>query len=113
MVCMVNNEVPVNIPSYPYVLLNRSILCNCYIEAENNFLLESLVVCHNSSSNLVLYFAVNMAFITYFDTLVGSLDTPILQNWVTHEQILPISFQSLEFNSSFLQAPMVLKDFVN
>ena len=42
MVCLINNDVPVNIPCYPYVLLNRHILCNCDIEAENNFLLESL-----------------------------------------------------------------------
>ena len=25
MVCSINNDVPVNTPSYPYVLLNRSI----------------------------------------------------------------------------------------
>ena len=53
-----------------------------------------------------------MAFITYFDTLMDSLDAPILQNWMTHEQILPISLQSFEFNSSLLQVPKTLKDFV-
>ena len=37
-----NNNIPVNIPSHPYVLLDRNILCNCDIEAESNFLLESL-----------------------------------------------------------------------
>ena len=40
--CTYNNNIPVNIPSYPYVLLDRNILCcNCDIEAESNFLLES------------------------------------------------------------------------
>ena len=34
-----------NIPSHPYVLLDRNILCNCDIEAERNFLLESLAAC--------------------------------------------------------------------
>ena len=84
MVCMVNNDVPVNIPSYLYILPNTILLCNCDIEAENIFLLESLAVCHDSSSNLVMYFTVNMAFITYFDTLIDSFNTPILQNWMTH-----------------------------
>ena len=28
----VNNDIPLKIPSHPYVLLNRSILCNCRIE---------------------------------------------------------------------------------
>ena len=43
LICTYNNDIPVNIPSCPYVLLNRNILCNCNIEAEDNFLLESLV----------------------------------------------------------------------
>ena len=37
-----NNNIPVSIPSHPYILLDRSILCNCDIEAEDDFLLESL-----------------------------------------------------------------------
>ena len=40
--CVHNNNIPINIPSHPYVLLNKSILCNCDLEAESNFLLESL-----------------------------------------------------------------------
>ena len=46
IICTYNNNIPVNIPSHPYVLLDRNILCNCDIEAENNFLLESLVACN-------------------------------------------------------------------
>ena len=42
IICSVNNDIPVRIPSHPYVLVNRIALCNCGIEAENNFLLESL-----------------------------------------------------------------------
>ena len=49
----------VKIPSYPNVLVNRSVLCNCGIEVENNFLLESLTACHDAESKLVLYFMVN------------------------------------------------------
>ena len=40
-----NNNIPVNIPGHPYVLMNQSILCNCDIEVESNFLLESLAAC--------------------------------------------------------------------
>ena len=110
MACSINNDVPVNIPSYPYVLLNRNILCNCDIGTESNFLLESPAVCDTSTSDLVLYFTVNLAFITYFDTLLDPLDdVPILQNWTTQEQILPISLQSFEFNSSLLQELKTLK----
>ena len=37
IICTTNNDFPIPIPSHPYILLNRSILCNCGIEAENNF----------------------------------------------------------------------------
>ena len=42
IICNINNDIPVKIPSHPYVLVNRCVLCNCGIQAENNFLLESL-----------------------------------------------------------------------
>ena len=94
MVCMVNNDVPVNIPSYPNVLLNRSILCNCDIEAENNFLLESLAVCHDSTSDLVMYFTVNMAFcylFWYFNTFVRcSYLTELDDRWADFTYFLAI-----------------------
>ena len=31
IMCSHNNNIPVNIPGHPYVLMNRSILCNCDI----------------------------------------------------------------------------------
>ena len=37
IICTYNNNIPVNIPSHPYVLLDRNILCNCDIEAESIF----------------------------------------------------------------------------
>ena len=43
IICTINTDIPIEIPSHPYVLVNRNILCNCGIEAENNFLLEYLV----------------------------------------------------------------------
>ena len=45
IICTYNNNILVNIPSHPYVLLDRNILCNCDIETESNFLLESLATC--------------------------------------------------------------------
>ena len=64
-VCSYNNNIPISIPSHPYILLNRSILCDCNIEAESNFLLESLAACGNSETDLVIYFTVNLAFVNY------------------------------------------------
>ena len=38
IICNTNNDIPVKIPSHPYVLINRSFLCNCSIEADNHYL---------------------------------------------------------------------------
>ena len=57
IICSINNDIPVRIPSHPYVLVNRSILCNCGIEADNHYLLESLAACNNRNSKLTMYFS--------------------------------------------------------
>ena len=53
IICSINNGIPVRLSSHPYVLVNRSVLCNCGLEAENNFLLESLATCHDSNSKML------------------------------------------------------------
>ena len=37
VICTINNDIPIEILGHPYILVNRSILCNCGIKAENNF----------------------------------------------------------------------------
>ena len=80
---------------------------------KNNFLLESLALCHNAESKLVMYLTVNTAFVNYLDNLTDSLKFPILLNQTTHEQTLPISLQSFDFNSDLQKAPKTVKDFVH
>ena len=50
IICNINNNIPVKIPSHPYVLVNRSVLCNCGIEADNHYLLESIAASDNRDS---------------------------------------------------------------
>ena len=33
IICSINNDIRIRIPSYPNVLVNRTVLCNCGIEA--------------------------------------------------------------------------------
>ena len=69
IVCNVNNDIAFKIPSFPYILVNTSVLCNCGIEAENNFLLAYLAAYHNAESELVMYFTVNTVSVNYLDNL--------------------------------------------
>ena len=105
IICTINNDIPVRIPSHPYILVNRSVLCNCGIEAENHFLLEFLAACENANSKLTMYFIVNMAFVKYLDkfpNLTESLEFPLIKNKTTFEQILPISLNISKFDSTLL-----------
>ena len=52
IICSINNVIPVMIPIHPYVLVNRSVLCNCEIEAENNFILNLLMHVMMQNPNL-------------------------------------------------------------
>ena len=65
--CNINNNIPVKIPSHPYVMVNRSILCNCGIELDNHHLLESIASCDKKITQLIMYFTINLAFTDYLD----------------------------------------------
>ena len=98
--CALNNNIPINIPSHLYVLLNRSILCNCDLAAESNFLLECLAAWENSNNeaDLTMYFTVNLAFVNYLKGAVDSLHSEISTNWTTKEQVLPVSIENFDFD---------------
>ena len=116
IICNINNDIPIKIPSHPYVLPNRSVLCNCGIEADNHFLLESLAACQDVNSKLVMYFMVNTTFVNYLDqipNLTESLETPIIKNKTTFKQTLPISLNVTTFYSNLLTASSNLKEFIH
>ena len=115
-ICNINNDIPIKIPSHPYVLVNRSVLCNCGIEVEKHFLLKSLAACQDTNLKLTMYFTVNTAFVNYFDkfpNLTESLEFPIIRNKTMLEQTLPISLNISKFDPTLLMASNNLKEFIN
>ena len=104
IICSLNNNIPVKIPSHPYVLVNRSVLCNCGIEVKNHFLFGSWAACQDTNSKLIMYFTVNTAFINYLDqflNLTESLEFPIIRNETTCEQIILISLNVSKFDPNY------------
>ena len=85
---------------------------NCDIEAENNFLLESLAACEGSvtKTDLEMHFTLNLAFVNYFDDMMEELGIPVSQNWTTQEQILPLPLRTFEINPKLLNALKTLQD---
>ena len=114
IICSTHNNIPLEILSHLYVLLNRMVLCNCIIEAENNFLLESIAACNpkRTDADLEMYFVANKVFLNYFDELIDTLDIPVFHNVTKQEHVLPISLESDGFDEELLSAPKTLRTLV-
>ena len=113
-ICTINNDIPTKIPSHPYVLVNRSVLCNCGTEVENNFLLESIAMCQDANTSLVMYFTVNTVFTNYIGQfkLTEDLKSPILTNKTTSEYTLMIFLNSSGVDDSLFTASQTLKEYM-
>ena len=113
IVCNINNDIPVKIPSHPYVLVDRSILCNCGLEADDHHLLKSLAACNSKHAKLTIYFSINLAFTNYLDKLPNLIEQSLLDRGRTnYEQILPIHLNVLCSDNSLYSRPGKLKDFI-
>ena len=95
---------------------DKHIICsiNNGIEAENNYLLESLAAYHDSESKLVMYFTVNNAFTNYLNefNLTEDVEIPIFTNKSTSEITLPVFLNKTKFNKSLLSAPLMLNEYI-
>ena len=113
IICNVNNAILVKIPSHPYVLVNRSVLCNCGIEADNHYLLEPIAACDNSNSKLIMYFTINVAFAKYLDAFPNlTVSFPQIRDRTTYEQTLPLNLSISGFDKSLLHVSTNLKDLI-
>ena len=114
IICTINNDIPIEIPSHPYLFVNRSVLCNCGIEVENNFLLEFLAMCHDANTNLVMYFMVNTSFTNYIDqfNLTQDLKFPILTNKTASEYTLPLFPNDSRFDDYLNTTPQTLIEYI-
>ena len=111
----IKNDIPVKIPSHPYVLVDRSILCNFGLEADNHHLLKSLAACDKTKTKLKMYFTINLAFTNYLNKISNLTDHHSIDRSITeYEQVLPIHINvtGTKFHSSLHLMPSRLRDFV-
>ena len=113
IICNINSDIPIRIPIHPYVLVNKSVLCNCRIEADNHHLLESIATCDNKVTKLIMYFTINLAFTNYLDIIPNLTDfLPIIKERTRYEQLLPLNLSIPHFNNSLRHRLTKLKDFM-
>ena len=67
LVCSNSFHMAHPVPSYPYVLLNRLLLCNCHLESGLTYFLKSLGSC-SSQDKFTMYFSINSAFNHYMSS---------------------------------------------
>ena len=106
IICNINNDIPVKIPSHPYVLVNRSILCNCSIEAVNHHLLESIAACDKK-------FTINLAFTNYLDMLPNLMkQLTLIRDRMHYEQPLQVHLNIPHYDNLSTNRPSKLKEFL-
>ena len=114
LICNINNDIPVKIPSHPYVLVNRSILCNCGIEADNHHSLESITPCNKRITKLTMYFTINLVFTNYLDMFHNLTDClTLIRDKTSFKQPLPIYINVPCYDSLLNYRATKLKDFLN
>ena len=95
-------------------LVNRSILCNCGIEADNHHLLESITSCNKRITKLTIYITINLVFTNYLDMFPNLTDTlTLIRDKTSFEQLLPIHINIPHYDNSLSNRPTKLKDFLN
>ena len=61
LICSHNHNLATPLAQFPYVLVNRSLLCHCHLQSGMTHLAKSLASCKDTTS-LKLYFTINAAF---------------------------------------------------
>ena len=63
LICTYASDMAHPVPSHDYVLVSRSILCNCHMESGLTYLLKSIAFCETASADYTMSFSLNLAFL--------------------------------------------------
>jgi hypothetical protein len=105
--CSHNHHLAQPITNFPYVMVNRTILCNCRIETDLSYLYKSIGSCDKNRSSTIMHFTKNLAFNLYFNDMINNTNTLLM----AHEQQpdIPDQFQIFT-NSKIPEFPIYLED---
>ena len=89
LVCSNNFHMAHPVPSYPYVLVNRSLLCNFHHESGLTYVLKSLGSC-STKDRFTMYFSINSAFNHYMSNFGFSSQNESPTQLLTYEPVFDI-----------------------
>ena len=100
LICTYASDMAHPVPSHDYVMVNRSMLCNCHMESGLTYLLKSIAFCEDASTDYTMCFALNLAFLHMIQELWPSNFSNLTPNITQEELSFPLS---LSTNADFRQ----------
>ena len=106
LICRDNDDLAIPLPPQTYVLVNRSLLCYCDIDAGFSYVMQTLGSCDGPSQPINLEFTFNMAFFNTFEEELTS------QNFSppSHPSFEPVFPVSLPNDPFLLHMPTLSLD---
>ena len=108
LICTYASDMARPVPSHDYVLVSRSMLCNCHMESGLTYLLKSIAFCEDASSEYTMSFALNLAFLHLIQELWPGNFSMLPSTPTSKELSFPLGltsnsdFLSKNLNSSYL-----------
>ena len=94
LICMYASDMARPVPSHNYVLVNRSMLCNCHMESGLTYLLKSIAFCETASADFTMSFTLNLAFLHMIQDLLPDNFTLLSPNLTKEELSFPMGLIS-------------------
>ena len=94
LICTYASDMAHPVPSHDYVLVNRSIPCNCHMESGLTYLLKSIAFCETASADYTMSFALNLAFLHMIQDLWPGNFSQLLPVVTKEELTFPLGLTS-------------------
>ena len=98
LICTYASDMARPVPSHDYVLVSRSMLCNCHMESGLTYLLKSIAFCEDASTDYTMSFALNLAFLHMIQHLWPGNFSTLPPSITSNEMSFPLGLSS---NSDF------------
>ena len=99
LICTYDQGLAKPLPSSPYVLVDRKILCHCYIQSGLIYVLKNIGSC-NSTLQPKISYTVNLAFLTFFSSFLNDTQE-ISTEPLSTEITLPIAMEDFSQDPDF------------
>ena len=94
LICTYASDMARPVPSHNYVLVNRSILCNCHMESGLTYLLKSVAFCETAGTDYTMSFTLNLAFLHMIQDLWPGNFSQLPPNMTKEELSFPLGLTS-------------------